>query len=312
MIVIAKNTESALLQELKKCSEQSPYRRFFYAGFSKTSVPKQALFESFLKHMQDIPNSYMAQVYICHDLDVFIVMHGFMQRQFNAFLDNLARELNVDHFNDISAVFEVAIDAAKLERIFIAKQDAAHKIQQEKIKQALKADDEHHNDTERKTLDILDSLDPTMVATIAKRRAQRRAQRSAPVVMIADDDQLARTLAGNVLRDDYNLAYAKDGRSALTEFVESAPDVLFLDIGLPDMNGHDVLEHIFMLDPDAYVIMFSGRKDKANMMRALETGAQGFLGKPFTRQKLYAHVEKSPHIDNPAAASDAYAITKMT
>jgi len=143
-----------------------------------------------------------------------------------------------------------------------------------------------------RALEMLSRIDSPLISTIA----QRRAGRSRPLVMIADDDQLVRMLAGSVLREDYDVAFAQDGLGALKEFVASAPDVLFLDIGMPDMSGHEVLEIIFQIDPGAYVIMFSGRKDQANIMRALEAGAQGFLGKPFTREKLCRHVEKSPFI----------------
>ena len=79
-------------------------------------------------------------------------------------------------------------------------------------------------------------------------------------------------------------------------YVNKAPDVLFLDIGLPDINGHEVLEKLFKLDPDAYVVMFSGNGDKENIMKAVELGAKGFVGKPFSQEKLLQYIQKSPFI----------------
>ena len=79
-------------------------------------------------------------------------------------------------------------------------------------------------------------------------------------------------------------------------YVNKAPDVLFLDIGLPDINGHDVLERLFKLDPQAYVVMFSGNGDRENVLKAVELGAKGFVGKPFTQEKLIQYIEKSPFI----------------
>ena len=87
-----------------------------------------------------------------------------------------------------------------------------------------------------------------------------------------------------------------DGQGALMGYVNKAPDVLFLDIGLPDIDGHAVLEKIFKLDPDAYVVMFSGNKDRDNVMKAVELGAKGFVGKPFTSEKLLQYIQKSPFI----------------
>jgi two-component system chemotaxis response regulator CheY len=72
--------------------------------------------------------------------------------------------------------------------------------------------------------------------------------------------------------------------------------VLFLDIGLPDIDGLKVLERIFKLDPQAYVVMFSGNGSKEHIMRAVELGARGFVGKPFTKEKLFQYIEKSPFV----------------
>lgn len=293
MIVIAKNAEEKLLEELNTSKNEAPSRRFFYAAFSGANVPREALFECFLRHLHDIPNSYMAQVYICHDRDVFILMHGFMQRQFQAFLSQMAQELNAPNLPNIADVFEVRVDAPRIERMIGKKLESLARLRAEQdAAQKQKDAETRQNDTDAVTSQALARLNPDLVANLA----QRRMIRPQPLIMIADDDQLSRTLAGNVLRTDYAVTYAKDGQSALTEYVQSAPDVLFLDIGLPDLNGHVVLETLFQIDPQAYVIMFSGRKDKSNIMRALDSGAQGFLGKPFTREKLYQHVAKSPYI----------------
>lgn len=304
MIVIAKNAEEKLLEELNASKNEAPSRRFFYAAFSCADVPREALFECFLRHLHDIPNSYMAQVYICHDRDVFILMHGFMQRQFQAFLTQMAEELDAPSLPDIADVFEVRIDAARIERMITKKLELLARIRAAQDAARAKEDAEaQQRAAEAATAKALSRLNPDMVANLA----QRRMIRPRPLIMIADDDQLSRTLAGNVLHEEYAVTYAKDGQSALREYVESAPDVVFLDIGLPDMNGLDVLETLFQIDPHAYVIMFSGRKDKSNIMRALDTGAQGFLGKPFTRDKLYQHVAKSPYIARREPAPQAAA-----
>ena len=79
-------------------------------------------------------------------------------------------------------------------------------------------------------------------------------------------------------------------------YVNKAPAVRFLDIGLPDIDGHTVLKKVFEIDPDAYVVMFSGNGDKENVMKAVKTGAKGFVGKPFTKDKLYQYIDKSPFV----------------
>ncbi len=286
MIVIAKEAETKLLEELQACREDHPTQRCLYMAFSAVDVPKKELFESFLKLLHEVPDAYNAQVFICQDRDVFILMQGFMQRHFTDFLKTLAAELHKPELVNLGDIMEVGLNWTKLDTMCQRKME---KIRNELAKET---EEKRKEEAEKATLEIMDTLDPGEISSIARRRAKR----TSPVVMVVDDDQIVRTLVGNVLREKYDWTYAKDGQGALREYVASAPDVLFLDIGLPDINGHDVLESIFQMDPDAHIIMFSSHKDKQNIMRALEAGAKGFIGKPFTRDKLFQYIDRAPHL----------------
>lgn len=286
MIVIAKGAEEKFLDDLERCRDEDPRQRCLYMAFSRSGMPKKELFESFLKLLQEVPDSYNAQVYICHDQDVFILMQGFMQRQFAEFLKKLADDLKNEEVLKLTDIMEIDIHWAKLEAM------CQRKIENIQRNQEKECEEKRKESAEKATLETLGHLDPELVLSIQ----QRREKRGSPVVMAVDDDQIARTLVGNVIRENFNFVCASDGSGALKEYVVNAPDVLFLDIGLPDINGHDVLESLFQIDPDAYIVMFSGRKDKQNIMKALEEGAQGFIGKPFTREKLYQYIGRSPHI----------------
>lgn len=286
MIVIARNTEEKLLEELRYCKEHHPSQRCFLMEFSKTHLPKKELFDAFLRLLHAFPESYRAQVFICHDMDVLIIMQGFMQRQFMDFLEQLAKDLHTDRLQDIADVMEVGFSWARLETFCMKKLEALEEQKRHEKNEQQSAE------IKKTTQDILSQLDTELVANLSRRRSARESA----IILIVDDDKLSRTLAGNVLMEHYNIAFAHDGRSALSQYVAEAPDVLFLDIGLPDISGHDVLECLFQIDPRAYVIMFSGHTDKENIMQSLETGAQGFLGKPFTREKLFRYVDKSPFI----------------
>jgi len=299
MIVIVRNTEEKLLEELRVCKDKNPAQRCFYLEFSSAGIPKMELFEHFLRLLNEVPDSYRAQVYICRDQDIFILMQGFMQRHFTDFLNRLAHELRSDHLLELSDLMEVGVHWTRLEALC---QRKIEKIQAEHEKET---EENQKAAAEKVTLEVLDRLSPDLLASIA----QRRTGRTKPSIMAVDDDQIARTLVGNVVRERYDCICAKDGQEALAGYVSNAPDALFLDIGLPDINGHDVLECIFQIDPDAYVIMFSGRKDKGNIMRALEAGAQGFIGKPFTREKLFQYIERSPHLIGKKKQENGYATT---
>lgn len=286
MIVVTKNAEEKLLQELQGYREVSTTLRCFYMGFSKTDLPRRALFENFLRLLDEIPNSYMAQVYICHDQDVFILMAGFMQRHFQDFLSKLAGTMGSEKLAGLAEVFEVGVHWPDLEMLCRKKIESLSRIE------AVQMEKLHLEEGEEIAAQALAQLDAEHVASIGLRRERGKDI----VVMVVDDDQISRTLVGNVIDKSFRYTYAKDGKSAISEFVDCAPDVVFLDIGLPDISGHAVLETLFQIDPQAYVIMLSGRKDKDNMMMALNAGAQGFIGKPFTREKINTHIDQSPHV----------------
>jgi len=153
-------------------------------------------------------------------------------------------------------------------------------------------DKKERKTVEQATLYALGELGPEPFTTIHERRAARLE----PIVMIVDDDKLSCTLVSNVIRKDFNWITVQDGEHTFLEYVRNAPDVLILDIGLPDISGHDVLEGIFQIDPEAYVIMFSRYRDEKNVLQAVERGAQGYVGKPFTREKLFQYLSRSPHL----------------
>jgi len=139
---------------------------------------------------------------------------------------------------------------------------------------------------------IFESINHDLIQSLQKRRSSRKSLE----VMIVEDDPFSQKLVSNILNDHYSVHVTSDGYGALMSYVNFAPDVLFLDIGLPDIDGHEVLEKIFIIDPNAYVVMLSGNGDKENIMKAVTSGAKGFVGKPFTQEKLFQYIEKSPYV----------------
>jgi two-component system chemotaxis response regulator CheY len=124
----------------------------------------------------------------------------------------------------------------------------------------------------------------------------RRVNRLKPELMMIEDDAFSRRLVENVLQKKYALTGLGEASTALNTYTRIAPDLLFLDINLPDVTGHELLEKILKLDPDAYVIMLSGNADKENITQAMSRGAKGFIAKPFTKEKLFQYIDRCPTI----------------
>lgn len=110
------------------------------------------------------------------------------------------------------------------------------------------------------------------------------------VVLVVDDDaHLRRTLAISLRAHGYEAEVVGDGRSAVQAFGERVPDVVILDLGLPDLDGVEVLRRI-RADSTVPVIVLSARTDSVDKVEALDLGADDYVTKPFGMQELLARV----------------------
>ncbi len=114
-------------------------------------------------------------------------------------------------------------------------------------------------------------------------------------VLLVDDDPVSCRLVSNILSGKYGFASAASGGRAFELYETWRPDIVFLDIGLPDRDGFSVLRWIKRKDPDANIIMFSGRGDLASIASAFDQGAKGFISKPFRPDKILHYIEKDLH-----------------
>ncbi len=106
-------------------------------------------------------------------------------------------------------------------------------------------------------------------------------------VLLIEDDPVARWMVKNALKDKCALSTINCANKVFLQYRNLNPDIVFLDIGLPDKDGRDVLDWIMHNDPGANVIMFSGNGNLETITSALEHGAKGFISKPFVKEKLF-------------------------
>ena len=110
-------------------------------------------------------------------------------------------------------------------------------------------------------------------------------------VLVVDDDADVRALVSTLLgRAGYLVAEAPDGRAALKALYGQRPDLVVLDVNMPDLDGWATLERIRELS-DVPVVMLSARGEELEKVRALRAGADDYVTKPFGRQELLARVE---------------------
>lgn len=115
-------------------------------------------------------------------------------------------------------------------------------------------------------------------------------------ILIVEDDPLSVFITKKALDEDFIVYVAETGESAINAYIKYRPDVVFLDIGLPDFSGHEVLKKIILdIDPAAYVVMLSANNGPTDIMHALQLGSQGFISKPFSKSKLIQYISQAPN-----------------
>src|SRR3989304_121203 len=112
-------------------------------------------------------------------------------------------------------------------------------------------------------------------------------------VLVVDDEVGARESLKMILKNDYEVFSAKDAEEAFLQIKVHSPDVILLDIILPDLDGLKVLERIKQNDPDMVVIMITATKTVKTAVEAMKLGAYDYVTKPFDIDELRLIISRS-------------------
>jgi len=113
-------------------------------------------------------------------------------------------------------------------------------------------------------------------------------------ILIVDDDHDLQFLITEILQDEgYSTITAGDGRQAIKTVKKQSPQIMLLDLKLPDMNGMQVLEEIRKFDPAVIVIMLTAYGDVKDAVKAMKLGAFDYLTKPCDNEELVLVIKKA-------------------
>ena len=111
---------------------------------------------------------------------------------------------------------------------------------------------------------------------------------TAHTILYIEDNPLNRRLVHKMLKDQYNLLQAPNGQSGIDSATEHKPDVILLDINLPDMHGYEVVKQL-KLDTGTKnipVVALTANSMDGDRVNCLEAGCDGYLAKPVMRIEL--------------------------
>mgnify|MGYP000785877942 FL=1 len=113
-------------------------------------------------------------------------------------------------------------------------------------------------------------------------------------ILIVDDAAFMRMMIKDILtKNGYTVAgEAENGAKAVEKYTELKPDLVLMDITMPEMDGIQALKKIRELDPKASVIMCSAMGQQAMVIESIQSGAKDFIVKPFQADRVLEAVRK--------------------
>ncbi|MBL4664803.1 MAG: SpoIIE family protein phosphatase [Nitrospinaceae bacterium] len=114
-------------------------------------------------------------------------------------------------------------------------------------------------------------------------------------ILIVDDSKTIVAVINNILKKDYDTCSAENGLLAIESFKKEKPDLILMDVEMPEMNGFEACKNIKALDTEnngfTPIIFITGKGDLESMKTGLKSGAEDYLAKPFEPEELLARVQ---------------------
>ncbi|MGO4838040.1 response regulator transcription factor, partial [Rhizobiaceae sp. 2RAB30] len=110
------------------------------------------------------------------------------------------------------------------------------------------------------------------------------------ILVVDDEPPIRKLLRVGLGTQDYSVVEAGNARAAVEQVKAERPDLILLDLGLPDLAGHDLLRQWRDEGLELPVVILSSRTDEAGIVKALELGADDYVTKPFGMNELVARI----------------------
>lgn len=116
----------------------------------------------------------------------------------------------------------------------------------------------------------------------------------ARILLVDDAGYMRRLVAIMATKGGHEIVgEAETGQIAIELYEKVKPDLVILDILMPDMNGLEALRRIREIDPDARVLMCTASEQSSHVQEALSLGAKGYIVKPFTKEVILSTIENA-------------------
>lgn len=112
-------------------------------------------------------------------------------------------------------------------------------------------------------------------------------------ILIVDDAEFLRVRISRMLANEgYEIAEAENGAEAVSAYKDDKPDMVLMDITMPEMDGLAALREIQNIDPEAKIVMLTALGQESVVLEAIKAGAKDFIVKPFEHARVMSAISK--------------------
>lgn len=245
--------------------------RFFYIGKSASSSGLQTILEEFRSDAE-------ATLYLCGDGDAILRWDDGEPDLRNNLVKCLTEAFKTD-FAPYVDTSEFFIDYDMIDGRNRLKAECSRKLKKQTRQSRELA--KYFSNTA-----LIDALRKTILLT-----KMQRMMRTKPHILIVEDQKFSQKILASILKD-YTCHIAENAGEALLMYMEKCPDIVFLDIELPDLSGHIFAKFINGIDDDSYVVIASGSQYEQDVKTARENNAKGFVVKPYDRTAILKMIDQ--------------------
>ncbi|MCG8492344.1 MAG: response regulator [Sneathiellales bacterium] len=279
--IVERSAEHTLVTDLARFRKNQRSQNVLHCRFSRVALQlkAQGVTKLLTEHLTDM----QACIYFCADGDLLITWPGQAKETMDSIIQSFTRRL-LKQFegSDNDDLFKYYESRAHENSLGEVCQDKISSLEAIQEKNRLAANTQC---TEKKPIpaDLIFTQDH--IARFKEVQPKRK-MRNEPEILIVEDQLFTRKLLKHAFDKDHIVHVAPNASEALLLYSLFAPDITFLDIELPDGNGHSLAEQFTEIDKDAFIIMVTSNHYASDVNRAKENGVRGYVVKPFTIEKI--------------------------
>ncbi len=270
--IVTENAEQSFIDELKELHGTKLNSNIMHCNFSQIKLKPKP--EKLLEIFKDILIGKEAKMFFAYDGDVFIKWEGSAGstvNDINTKLSNvLITKFNIEKTKELFQYYDFNVHGEDL------RLKCMEKIKAKKISEVARD----------KPLSITEGQKQDLEAQIKKRPARDKLE-----ILVVEDMPFSLKLLKRALSKKYVCHIAEDIWPALEEYVLHAPDICFLDVELPNGNGHALAEFIQSIDPACYIVMVTANNYARDVEIARKNKVKGFVVKPYNLSRIYKYID---------------------